>query len=106
MSGGPSRTDRAQRIRFWTSIVLLAAIVVIPANDVGILFSLILTPLALIALWVLMGVPLWRKFTDTTEGKGEKIFFGLMAVVLAGVGAVILVAGACMVPLSNMRIGG
>ena len=74
-----------------TCITFMVTMAVFPIGE----SSLLLAFLSFITLWPLMGTSLWRRFTAATEGGLEKLFFGLMAVALAGAGALVLIFGVC-----------
>ena len=78
---------------------LLLVIAVLPP-DISILFAM----LDVLFLWIVFAIPMTRSFTSNCLGGGEKVLFGLMAILLAGVGAILLVGCACAVPMSRFNL--
>lgn len=101
MNDGPAPEPAQKKSNptgFWIGGGLLLVIAVLPP-DISWLFAII----DVLLLWVVFSIPMARAFTGNCIGGGEKILFGLMAVVLAGVGAILLVGFACAVPMSRFN---
>ena len=94
---GPAQ-KKSNPAGFWIGGGLLLLVAVLPPG-ISILFAV----LDVFFLWTLFAIPMTRSFTGHCTGGGEKILFGLMAVVLAGVGAILLVGFACAVPMSRFN---
>ena len=54
-------------------------------------------------LWIVFGIPMARSFTHNSTGGGETLLFGLFGVLLAGVGAILLVGVSCAAPMSRFN---